>query len=200
MKIKLRTLLTALFVLIAITLWALVDSVSAYTKPVIRYSELSWSSYRAYHSIKQWCNDTDEMIVYMSKLRTTLKLGQANKAWAKKKVRKWMKYPVKKRVHKIFDYVTENYEYDSDIVWIEDARRVGRANCSAFADLFYILCKAAKVPVRYIIGWANNGQSAWWHCWNRVKIKKRWYWIDCTWDYWISRKLWKSHSRIIEEW
>ena len=200
MKVKLKYLALAWCILISIMLWLFVDSVSAYTKPVIRYSELSWSSYRAYHSIKQWRTDNDEMIVYMSKLRTTLRLGQTNKAWAKRKVRKWMKYPVRKRVRKIFDYVTENYEYDSDVVWLEDARRVGRANCSAFADLFYVLCKASKVPVMYVIGWANNGRTAWWHCWNRVRIKKTWYWIDCTWGCWLSKKLWKSHSRIIEEW
>ena len=200
MRIKLKYLALAWALIMALLLWAFIDSVSAYTKPVIRYSDLSWSSYHSYHCIKQWCDDTDEMIIYMSKMRSTLRLGQTNKQWAKKKVRKWMKYPVKKRVRKIFDYVTENYEYDSDVVWLEDARRVGRANCSAFADLFYVLCKASKIPVQYIIGWANNGTTAGWHCWNRVKIKKTWYWIDCTWGSWLSRKLWKSHSRIIEEW
>ena len=196
MKVKLKYLAVAWALILALLLWAFIDSVSAYTKPVIRYSELSWSSYRAYHSIKQWRYDTDEMIVYMGKLRTTLKLGQTNKAWAKRKVKKWAKYPVRKRVRKIFDYITENYEYDSDVVWIEDARRVGRANCSAFADLFYVLCKASKIPVRYIIGRAGGD----WHSWNQVKVKKKWYWIDCTWGNWLSRKLWRSHSRIIEEW
>ena len=196
MKIKLKYLVAVWIVIVLFTLYCLHDSVQAYTKPVIRYSELSWSSYRAYHSIKQWRYDTDEMIVYMSRLRTTLRLGQTNKAWAKKKVKKWQKYPVKKRVRKIFDFITENYEYDSYVVWIEDARRVGRANCSAFADLFYVLCKASKIPVQYIIGRAGGD----WHCWNRVKVKKRWYWIDCTWGNWLSRKLWRTHSRIIEEW
>lgn len=196
MKIKVKHLFIAWALIMALLLWLFVDSVSAYTKPVIRYSELSWSSYRAYHSIKQWRTDNDEMIVYMSKLRTTLRLGQMNKQWAKKKVKKWMKYPVRKRVHKIFDYITENYEYDSDVVWIEDARRVGRANCSAFADLFYCLCKASKIPVMYVIGRASGD----WHCWNRVKVQKKWYWIDCTWGCWLSKRLWKSHSRIIEEW
>lgn len=196
MRIKIKHLFIAWALIMALLLWAFIDSVSAYTKPVIRYSELSWSSYRAYHSIKQWRTDNDEMIVYMSKLRTTLRLGQTNKAWAKRKVKKWMKYPVRKRVRKIFDYVTENFEYDSDVVWIEDARRVGRANCSAFADLFYVLCKASKIPVMYVIGRAGGD----WHCWNRVRIKKTWYWIDCTWGNWLSRKLWRTHSRIIEEW
>lgn len=196
MRVKVKHLFIAWCLAVSIMLWLFVDSVNAYTKPVIRYSELSWSSYRAYHSIKQWRTDTDEMIVYMGKLRTTLRLGQTNKQWAKKKVRKWMKYPVRKRVRKIFDYVTENFEYDSDVVWIEDARRVGRANCSAFADLFYVLCKASKIPVQYIIGRAGGD----WHCWNRVKIKKTWYWIDCTWGNWLSRKLWRTHSGIIEEW
>ena len=201
MKTKLKYLVMAWCLAVGIMLWLFVDSLSAnITRPVIRKSELKWSSYHAYHCILYW---QDDNITYSaSRIRQTLKACESNKAWAKKMVRKLhlMRYPVKKRVRKIFDYIYWTYDYDSSFVWLEQARKSGYANCSAYADLFYALCKASKVPVRYVIGYADNGTNRGWHCWNKVKIKKRWYWIDCTWGSWLSRKLWRTHSRIIEEW
>lgn len=197
MKIKLRTLIIVWVILFSLTLWAFVDSISAgITRPLIPKSELKWSSYHAYHSLLYW--DGDKVTFSAKRMRTTLKACIGNKAWAKRMVKKLhlMRYPVKKRVKLIYEYITEDYEYDTDYIWLEQARKHGRANCSAFADMFYALCKASKIPVRYVIGRANGA----WHCFNRVKIKKRWYWIDCTWDYWLSKKLWRTHSRIIEEW
>ena len=195
MRVKLRTLLIAWIVILAILLWAFIDSLSAsITRPVIRNSELKWSSYHAYHCILYW--NGDAVTFSNSRVRQTLKACALNKRWAKRKVKRWMKYSPKKRVRKIFDYITDSYEYDRDYVWLEQARGHGKANCSAYADMFYALCKAARIPVRYVMGWAGGG----WHCWNRVKIKKKWYWVDCTWGRWISKKLWSDHGRIIEEW
>ena len=197
MRIKLRTLFIVWVILFSLTLWAFVDSISAgITRPLIPKSELKWSSYHAYHSLLYW--DGDKVTFSAKRMRITLKACIGNKAWAKRMAKKLhlMRYPVKKRVRKIFEYITEDYEYDTDYIWLEQARKKGRANCSAFADMFYALCKASKVPVRYVIGKANGS----WHCFNKVKIKKKWYWIDCTWDYWLSKKLWRTHSRIIEEW
>lgn len=197
MQIKLHTLLTVWVLLMILALWALIDSLSAgITRPVIPKSELKWSSYHAYHSILYW--DGDKVTYSMSRIRQTLKACEANKRWAKKMVKrlKLKKCSVRKKVSRIFTYITEGYEYDSAYIWLEQARRSGAANCSAFADLFYALCKAAKVPVRYIIGQADGG----YHCWNRIRLKHTWYWIDCTWGLWLSKKLWKTHGRITEEW
>lgn len=201
MKIKLKTLFIVWVILLSLTLWAFVDSLSAgITRPVIPKSELKWSSYHAYHCILYW--DGDKITYSASRIRQTLKACKANKKWAYKMVKRLhlMRYPVKKRVRKIFNYITENYGYDTRYIWLEQARGNARANCSAFADMFYALCKASKVPVRYVMGWTDDGVSSGWHCFNKVKINKKWYWIDCTWGHWLSRKLWRTHSRIIEEW
>lgn len=201
MKVKLRTIVIVWVLLFALTLWTFVDSLSAsITRPLIPKSELKWSSYHAYHSLLYW--DDDKVTFSASRLRTTLKACKGNKRWAYKMVKRLhlMRYPVKKRVKKIFFYITTTYGYDSSYRWLEQARGNARANCSAFADLFYVLCKASKVPVRYVMGWVVDGSESGWHCWNRVKIKKRWYWIDCTWGHWLSRKLWRTHSNIVEEW
>lgn len=197
MRIKIRTLVIVWVLLFALTLWAFVDSLSAsITRPLIPKSELKWSSYHAYHSLLYW--DGDKVTFSASRLRTTLKACEGNKKWAKKMVKRLhlMRYSIKKRVRKIYNYIYWTYDYDSNYVWLEQARKSGYANCSAYADLFYCLCKASKVPVRYVIG--RVGDS--WHCWNKVKVGKKWYFIDCTLERWLSRKLWRTHSRIIEEW
>lgn len=197
MKIKLRTLVIVWVLLFTLTLWLFVDSLSAsITRPLIRKSELKWSSYHAYHCLMYWNGDA---VTYSAKkLRQTLKACEGNKKWAYKMVKKLhlMRYPVKKRVRKIYNYIFYEYEYDFKYWYLEQARKAGYANCSAYADLFYVLCKASKIPVRYIIGIAGDE----WHSWNRVKVGKRWYWIDCTWARYLSRKLWKDHYNIVEEW
>lgn len=201
MRVKLRTLFIVWAVLVSLTLWAFVDSLSAgITRPVIHQSELKWSSYHAYHCMLYSGGDTATFSY--SRINKTLKACKANKRWAKRTVKKLhlMRYPVKKRVKRIFNYVFENWDYDENAEWLETAIRTGTANCSAYADLFYVLCKASKIPVRYVIGWTDDGTVKGWHCWNRVKIKNKWHWIDCTWGLTPRRKLWKSHSRICETW
>lgn len=197
MKVKLRTLVIAWCLLFGITLWMFVDSLSAnITRPLIGKSELRWSSYHAYKLIE------DRETVKTSDVRDLITSARDNEQWARKTVKKLklMKLKPRKRVRRIFDYVYWTYTYDRTYTWLEQARVAKRANCSAYADSFYALCKASNIPVRYVIGWADNGRNAWWHAWNRVRINKKWYWVDPTWGRWISRKLWSSHSQIVEEW
>lgn len=197
MKIRLKTLVIAWCLLFAITLWLFVDSLSAgITRPLIGQSELKWSSYHAYKLL------TDTEMVKTSDVRSLIESARDNEAWARKTVKrlKLMKLKPRKRARRIFEYVYWNYTYDRTYTWLEQARTAKRANCSAYADIFYSLCKASNIPVRYVIGWADNGKNAWWHAWNRVRINKKWHWVDPTWGRWISRKLWASHSQIVEEW
>lgn len=199
MKIKLKYLVAIWIACVAILIYCIKSD--AYTRPVIRRSDLAWSSYHAYHCILYWVDD--KVTFSNARIRATLKAAAKNKAWAKKRVKKLKLNKVhvtKKKVARIYDYIIENYDYDSSQQWLEQAVKTHRANCSAYADLFYVLCKAAKIPVRYEIGWTQDDSGKGWHCWNRVKIKKKWYWVDCTWGLPPAKKLWKTHSRIIEEW
>lgn len=186
---------------ILLTLWAS-DSAYGYTRSVIRFSDLSWSSYHAYHCIKMWDDETDEMVIYMSKMRSTLKQAQRNRTWAKRMVKrlKLKRLSPRKRMNRICDYIEYHWSYDSSQTWVEQAIKSHRANCSAYADLVYILCKASGLPVRYYIGWVDTGTNRGWHCWNRVKVRKTWYWVDCTFGNFPKKKLWKTHSRIVECW
>lgn len=198
MKVKLKYLAIAWCILFAITLWAFVDSLSAtVTRPFIRNTELKWSSYHAYKILE------DEYIVKVKDVRDLITASKQNKAWARKTVKKLKlkKLKPKKRVLKILKYIKKLYRYDIKVRFIEDARRLKRANCAAYADTMYILCKASGIPVRYIIGY--DGDAC--HAWCRVKIGKKWYWSDPTrndglYGYALSRTLWTDYHNIVDEW
>ncbi len=68
----------------------------------------------------------------------------------------------------------------------------GRAVCIGIAELFSILCKAAGIEAKTVIGYAYNvgceketdGEN---HAWNMVRLtdiygQERWYHVDVTWD------------------
>ena len=137
-----------------------------YTRPVIRKSLLSWSSYHTYCCIIDR-HDKEYTTVINDEIYNVLSAAQQNRKWAKKisKKLKLNKITKKKAVCKICKYIEDNYTYDSSQGWLEYAIKTHRANCSAYADLFYVLCKACKIPVRYIIGMAD-GVEVYSHCWN----------------------------------
>ena len=197
MRIKIKTLFIVWAVLFLLALWAFVDSLSATTRPIIKNSELKWSSYHAYKLL------ADDQLVKSKDVRQLIEAAQQNKAWARKTVKKLklMRLSPKKRVLRILRYTARLYTYDIKVRFVEDARRLKRANCAAYADTMYILCKASKIPVRYIIGY--DGAEC--HAWCRVKIGRKWYWSDPTRNdglsgYTLSRTLWTTYHRIIEEW
>ena len=72
----------------------------------------------------------------------------------------------------------------------------GKGVCGDYADAFWAMCKICNIPCEYYAGYANG-----FHGWNRVKIKKKWYWIDVTWmdvkpinkKYYLKRRLWNNH-------
>lgn len=198
MKIKLRTLIIVWVILFSLTLWLFVDSLSAtITRPLIPKTDLKWSSYHAYKLL------ADDQLVKTKDVRRLIEAAQQNQAWAKRTVKKLklMKLSPKKRVLRILRYIARLYTYDIRVRFVEDARRLKRANCAAYADTMYILCKASGIPVRYIIGY--DGDAC--HAWCRVKINKKWYWSDPTrndglYGYALSRTLWTDYHNIIDEW
>lgn len=75
--------------------------------------------------------------------------------------------------------------------------------CRDYADAFWAMCQVCGIPCKCYIGYALEN-----HEWNRVKIGKKWYWIDVTWmddgrkkidkNYGPSLKLWKDHRKDYE--
>lgn len=84
------------------------------------------------------------------------------------------------------------------VIHVKTARDVfskRQGDCAGISAAFYVICKVNHIPVRYIIGWSGN----YCHAWNRVKWKGKWYYVDCTMDKFLSRKLWKNYN-IMEKW
>lgn len=68
-------------------------------------------------------------------------------------------------------------------------------DCAAHSSAFYVLCKVQGIPVRFCIG-----ETSGLHAWNRVKVKKQWYWVDTTYGYGRSKDLWEDHKAPMETW
>lgn len=104
------------------------------------------------------------------------------------------------KVKRFFDWISLNTEYDLEgfrkntikynaLPYIE-CLKSGRAVCEGYADLFYQMCRIAKIEVVKIVGYSrglgynvfnerqnisNN------HKWNALKIKEKWLLVDPTW-------------------
>lgn len=112
-----------------------------------------------------------------------------NKAHAKR-----YKGKVKTKVKKIYRYC-ERTEYKIHVKYARNVFETRQGDCAGISSAFYVLCKKNHIPVRYVIGWNDNVC----HAWNRVKIGRKWYWIDCTMSRWLSRELWDGYS-VMEMW
>ena len=71
--------------------------------------------------------------------------------------------------------------------------------CVSYATMLKAMCDMSGIPCRIYAGWATPWDG---HCWNRVKVKGRWFWADLCWDdntiygdtsYLHQRKLWEDH-------
>ena len=90
------------------------------------------------------------------------------------------------RERSIFDFIrrsatywTDNGEYPGSYNNFRTAVGVlvdGKANCSGFADAFYMLCKMAGFSVDKVTGELSGGG----HVWNTIEIDGRWYMVDAT--------------------
>ena len=88
-----------------------------------------------------------------------------------------------KKIIKIHDYICNHVDYaynskEEQIYTAYGALCTGKAVCQGYAALFYRLCKEAGLSVRIISGTGNGGA----HAWNIVRIGRKYYNVDCTWD------------------
>lgn len=96
-------------------------------------------------------------------------------------VSKMTDYGKAKAIH---DYIVSNVEYDSDLKKFSayDALFKKSTVCNGYALLFYKMALKAGLECKYItgIGVTDNQQTN--HAWNIVKLNKKWYLVDVTWD------------------
>ncbi len=88
------------------------------------------------------------------------------------------------KTKKIHDYMVENIEYDSKLKKDNAyyALKEGTATCQGYSLLFYKMLTEANVRCRYVTGIGTNENDSGPHAWNIVKLGKKWYNIDVTWD------------------
>jgi hypothetical protein len=79
---------------------------------------------------------------------------------------------------KIYRWICGNVRYSSGRDSAYDALVKKKANCNGYACLLYDLCRDCGIPCRIVTGSAGGGG----HAWNLVKIGKKWYFCDSTWD------------------
>ena len=92
-------------------------------------------------------------------------------------------------------------DYDDNDVEASMARNLkkNKGVCCTYAQLYQACCDIAKIECVHVIGYADGGL----HSWNRVKIGKKWKFVDTTWydatkrsKYIMSSKLWGSHKMV----
>lgn len=88
------------------------------------------------------------------------------------------------KVKRIHDYIVNNtrYQFSSNCYTAYGALVDGRAVCQGYAQLAYKMLTEAGVKCYTITGEANNGRETQSHAWNMVRVGKKWYYLDVTWD------------------
>lgn len=99
-----------------------------------------------------------------------------------------------RREKTLFDWITRNVVYDQrSIDQIESRQKehicsvawnaygalvCGTAVCEGIACAFKLLCDRVDLPSIVVIGKAGGER----HAWNMVRVNRKFYHVDCTWD------------------
>lgn len=150
---------------------------------------------KAYFAVNRYvtieCIDNKNSICINTNLKQLL---QADTAYNRKFGKKFkVSGSIKHQVRQIYTYC-KNTQYTKGLKTARDVFTLRKGDCAAISAAFYVLCKAHKIPVQYVIGWYHEC-----HAWNRVKIGSKWYWIDATMGYWISKKQYAGY-KVMEVW
>lgn len=101
----------------------------------------------------------------------------------------WQKWSHTKRVQRVHQFVTTQYEYDYELEsntpdWYQpDYQRLSKYKsgiCYDFASLNASLLREMGIPTRLVMGYPTNNNS--YHAWNEVYVNKKWRIVDVTYD------------------
>ena len=118
--------------------------------------------------------------------------NRANKLYCGKNIKTLKRYEnyICKKIH---------YKLQPDIY-----KSMRNGSCVVYSNMLKIMCDISGIPCKIYAGWATPQDG---HCWNRVKIKNKWYWVDLCWednslynDYSYSRSLWFDHLEYKNLW
>lgn len=88
------------------------------------------------------------------------------------------------KVKLIHDFIVNNtrYQFTSNCYSAYGALVEGKAVCQGYAQLAYKMLTEAGLKCYTITGKASNGSGTQSHAWNMVRVGKKWYYLDVTWD------------------
>lgn len=161
---------------------------------LLRTEPLTWCPFKAYTLVERYVvirnyKNYNTLDINADLIELTKDDVLYNRTHAKR-----YKGKPKTRLKKIYRYC-EKTEYVIHVKYARNVFEQRQGDCAGISSAFYVLCKKNHIPVRYVIGF--NGDTC--HAWNRVKIGRKWYWIDCTMSRYLSRKLWDNYS-VMEMW
>ena len=161
---------------------------------LLRLEPFSWCPYKSYLVIDKYVevrdkDNTNHLIIKADIVGLVREDAEFNKSHAHR-----YKGKPKTRLRKIYNYCHRT-EYVAHVKTARDVFEKRQGDCAGISSAFYVLCKANKIPCRYIIGWTDSGC----HAWNRAKVGGKWYYIDATKGLWLRKKLPKGWS-IMEQW
>lgn len=161
---------------------------------LLRTEPLTWCPYKSYVLVDRYVTITNRNNYNVLSINADLIALTASDAAYNKAHAKRYRGKTKTKVKKIYRYC-ENTEYKIHVKYARNVFEQRQGDCAGISSAFYVLCKKNHIPVRYVIGF--NGDVC--HAWNRVKIGRKWYWIDATMSRYLSRKLWDGYS-VMEMW
>ena len=153
-----------------------------------------WCPWKAYLTVHRYVTieerENKNCLVISGDLKAALKADTVyNRRFARQFI---VKGTAKQKVRRIYNFCRK-IKYKAHVKSAREAFETRTGDCAAISAAFYVLCTAKKIPVRYIIGWKHGGC----HAWNRVKVGKKWYYIDATWSEWLTTK---KNGQIMEVW
>jgi hypothetical protein len=84
------------------------------------------------------------------------------------------------KITKIHDYIVTNYKYDFINYSISESLESKLLKCDGYAALFQLLAEKAGIKSIVVTGYDEKRDIL--HTFNLVKINKKWYHVDCTYD------------------
>ena len=118
------------------------------------------SSYLTKKQLKSALTKADKVAAKAAKQSTTKKKYQYINNWMKKNVK----------------FTTKQGKYDT----IYGALVKGKADANAFAATYALICHKAGLKCEYVSGNRKGKGPNGLHCWNIIKISKKWYSVDVT--------------------
>lgn len=163
---------------------------------LLQKDPFSWCPWLSYLTINQHVTIEDRNNQNCICINANIKnLVSADAKYNKKFSRKFKASgSTRQKIRKIYNWC-KNTEYAPHVKTAREVFTTHTGDCAGIAAAFYVLCKGKKIPVRYVIGWTEDSC----HAWNQVKISDKWYWIDCTYGYWLSSKQFTGR-KVMEVW